>query len=142
MDENGRDTGASSPAPAKKEAKKDQPGTADVAPPLPVAVALKDSPTGETPNIVASGRGHIAEQILELAFANGVKVREDADLVQVLGALDVDSEVPLEALAAVTEILNYVYLANRNTPQTRQSPDDKDPGQDTGTPDQEQNYER
>ena len=50
-----------------------------------------------------------AEQILQIAFDRGVKVRTDADLVELLAAVDVDSEVPLEALAAVAEILSYVY---------------------------------
>lgn len=54
----------------------------------------------------------MAEQILQLAFATGVKVREDADLVEVLSAVDLESEIPLEALAAVAEILAYVYRAN------------------------------
>ena len=78
-----------------------------------VAVALGYDPgSGRAPTVLASGRGGIAEQILALAFANGVKVREDADLVQILATVDVESEIPLEALAAVAEILSYVYRAN------------------------------
>jgi flagellar biosynthesis protein len=79
------------------------------------AVALKHE-RGEdsAPHIVASGKGAIAEQILQLAFAHNVKVREDADLVEVLGQLDIDSPIPLEAYAAVAEILAYVYRANSN----------------------------
>ncbi len=78
-----------------------------------VAVALHyDQATDEAPRVVASGRGAIAERILELAFANGVKVREDADLAEILAAVDVDTEIPLEAFAAVAEILAYVYRAN------------------------------
>lgn len=64
------------------------------------------------PKVVAGGRGRIAEQILEIAFAHGVKVREDADLAQLLSSIDVDSEIPPEAFAAVAEILIYVYQAN------------------------------
>lgn len=64
--------------------------------------------------IVAKGQGALADQILALAFATGVKVREDADLVEVLEAIEIDSEVPLHALAAVAEILSYVYRANRD----------------------------
>lgn len=83
----------------------------------PVAVALKyEFGTQSLPKIVATGKGHVAEQILELAFANDVKVREDADLVQVLSAIDVDSEIPIEAIAAVAEILAYVYRANGTMP--------------------------
>jgi flagellar biosynthesis protein len=64
------------------------------------------------PKVVASGKGSVAEQILEIAFANGVKVREDADLVELLSHVDIDSEIPLEAFGAVAEILAYVYRAN------------------------------
>jgi flagellar biosynthesis protein len=77
-----------------------------------VAVAIHQPP-GEAPaRVVAHGRGHAAEQILEIAFAHGVKVREDADLVQLLSALELDSPIPLAAFAAVAEILAYVHLAN------------------------------
>lgn len=64
------------------------------------------------PKISASGRGAFAEQLIELALANGVKIREDADLAQVLTVFDVDSVIPIEALDAVSEILAYVYRAN------------------------------
>lgn len=77
----------------------------------PVAVALQDQASG-LPRIVAAGHGAVAEQILTLAFANGVKVRQDADLAQVLAAIDVDHEIPIEAIATVAEILAHVYRAN------------------------------
>jgi len=80
---------------------------------VPLAVALKhERDSKKAPMIVASGRGAVAEQILQLAFANGVKVREDADLVEVLSHMEIDSPIPLEAYAAVAEILAYVYKAN------------------------------
>jgi flagellar biosynthesis protein len=83
-----------------------------------VAVALHyDQSTDEAPRVVASGRGALAERILELAFASGVKVREDADLAEILAAVDVDTEIPIEAFAAVAEILAYVYRANGVPPE-------------------------
>jgi len=85
-----------------------------------VAVALSYRPErGDAqPRVVASGKGALAREILDLAFAADVKVREDADLVEVLAAVDVDSLIPLEALMAVAEILTYVYRANaRLTPE-------------------------
>jgi len=92
-------------------------------PQRPVAVALEYEPGRETlPRVVATGRGKVAEQILELAFANGVKVREDADLAQLLAAVDVDSEIPIEAIVAVAEILAHVYRANGVTPERRDPP--------------------
>lgn len=84
---------------------------------LAKAAALKDSSgSGTMPRVIASGTGGVAEQILQIAWANGIKVREDADLVEVLAAIDVDSEVPIEAFAAVAEILAYVYRANNESP--------------------------
>jgi flagellar biosynthesis protein len=77
------------------------------------AVALEyDRTQDDAPRIVASGAGVVAEQILSLAFAHGVRVREDADLVEILSQLEVDSVIPIETFAAVAEILNYVYRAN------------------------------
>jgi flagellar biosynthesis protein len=61
------------------------------------------------PRVVASGRGAVAEQILQIAFERGVKVRTDSDLAEILAAVDVDSEIPLAALAGVAEILRYLY---------------------------------
>lgn len=69
------------------------------------------------PMVVASGKGAVAEQILQLAFANGIKVREDAELVEILSLVDVDSPIPLEAFAAVAEILAHVYRANASFKQ-------------------------
>ena len=78
-----------------------------------IAIALHyDRVDPSLPRVVASGTGGVAEQILAAAFAAGIKVREDADLAEILAAVEVDSEIPLEALAAVAEILSYVYRAN------------------------------
>lgn len=79
-----------------------------------VAVALsdKDSGPGHAPKVVAGGRGRIAEQILQIAFAQGIKVREDADLAELLTTIDEDEEIPVEAFAAVAEIMIYLYRFN------------------------------
>jgi flagellar biosynthesis protein len=74
------------------------------------AVALSGDPRQTaTPTVLASGSGAVAGQILELAFAHGIRVREDADLVEVLATLDVGDQIPVAALAAVAEILSHVY---------------------------------
>lgn len=79
----------------------------------PVAVALSYDPArDDAPKVVAAGRGSVAEQILNLAFALGIKVREDADLAELLAAVDIDCEIPAAAFAAVAEILVYMYRAN------------------------------
>jgi flagellar biosynthesis protein len=91
-------------------------GPADARPGPQVAVALHYDPDqGDAPRVTASGKGALAEQILQLAFANGVKVRTDPDLAQVLAAVEVDTIIPIEAFAAVAEILAYVYQVNNKT---------------------------
>jgi len=76
------------------------------------AALIDDSQAGNLPRVVASGKGTFAEQILQIAWTNEIKVREDADLAEVLTAIDLESEIPIEAFAAVAEILSYVYKAN------------------------------
>lgn len=78
------------------------------------AVALKKEGRGAhlLPKITAAGYGKLAEEIVAIAFSNGVRVREDADLAGLLAAIEVDSPIPTEALVAVAEILAYVYKAN------------------------------
>ncbi len=79
----------------------------------PKAIALQyERGKDPAPRITASGKGVVAEQILALAFANGVRVREDADMAEILSQLDVDTIIPVETFAAVAEILNYVYHMN------------------------------
>ncbi len=86
-------------------------------PKSPVAVAIENS--GKTdahgqilPHISAAGRGKVAEQILQIAFESGIKVREDGALAEMLAAIELDSPIPHESFAAVAEILSYVYRAN------------------------------
>jgi flagellar biosynthesis protein len=95
-----------------------QPRWAEPRPKTPIAVALdykqtdgRVDPKG-APRVAASGRGAVAEQILQIAFAKGIPVREDADLAQILATLDVDSVIPVDALSAVAEILSYLYRVN------------------------------
>ncbi len=90
-----------------------------------VAVAIKGSlgerPEGapdSLPKVIASGYGKLAEQILELAFERGIKVREDSDLAELLAMLDLDTPIPSEAIVAVAEILAKVYEANAHLAPT------------------------
>ena len=77
------------------------------------AVALKDAQAaGELPVISAAGRGKIAEQILQIALENDIKIRTDADLADMLAKIELESPIPSEAFMAVAEILSYVYQAN------------------------------
>lgn len=77
------------------------------------AVAIKDARGDQTvPTVKAAARGALADKILEIARENNIKIREDADLADLLATLELDSPIPTEALMAVAEILSYVYRAN------------------------------
>lgn len=82
-----------------------------------LAIALDYDPIkSSAPKVVAKGTGWLAEQIIAVAQANGIEVKQDADLAQLLSSVDVNSEIPLEAFTAVAEILSYVYGLNDQWP--------------------------
>ena len=66
--------------------------------------------------MVASGRGPIAERIIELAKTHGIAVRENADLAEMLEAVGMGEHIPVAAFAVVAEILFYVLQANGRLP--------------------------
>ena len=78
------------------------------------AVALKYSPEKDAaPKITAKGRGIIAEKIVETAQAHNVPLYEDKNLVQVLEALELETEIPSELYRAVAEVLAFIYRLNK-----------------------------
>lgn len=68
------------------------------------------------PKVVARGRGIVAQNIVALAREHGVPLVEDRNLVQVLEALDVDTDISPDLYQAVAEVLIFVYRLNRQTP--------------------------
>lgn len=86
-------------------------------PPKQKAVALRyESEKEDAPRVVATGEGFIAEQIVRIALDNGITVHKDSDLVEILSKLDIDALIPIEAFAAVAEILSYIYRTQGRTP--------------------------
>ena len=80
------------------------------------AVALKyELEKDSAPRVVAKGRDLIAEKIVETAKAHNVPLYEDKNLVQVLEALDIDTEIPPELYRAVAEVLAFIYRLNAKT---------------------------
>jgi flagellar biosynthesis protein len=79
----------------------------------PKAVALKyDGKKDSAPRVIAKGRGEIAEKIIEIAGEHNVPLYEDKNLVQVLEALDLETEIPPELYRAVAEVLVFIYWLN------------------------------
>lgn len=76
----------------------------------PAAAALHYDPVGsEPPEVLASGRGATAEEIVRVAEEHGIPLYEDAGLVEALARLDCSMHIPRELYAVVAEVLAYVY---------------------------------
>ena len=76
----------------------------------PAAAALHYDPLkGEPPQVLATGRGHMAEEIVRAAKEHGIPLYEYAGLVEALAQLDVSEHIPRELYAVVAEVLAYVY---------------------------------
>ncbi len=84
------------------------------------AAALRyDRGKESAPRLVAKGKGAVAERILEIARHNGIPIREDRELVQMLSSLDLYQEIPAELYKAVAEILAFLYSLNKGAGKPR-----------------------
>lgn len=84
------------------------------------AAALQYDPvSSEPPTIVAAGRGLVAEQIVAIAKANNVPLREDPGLVEALSRLEVGSVLPRELYVVVAEVLAWVYRVDMQEEEKR-----------------------
>ena len=72
------------------------------------AIALEYDPEEVAPKIVASGRGKIAERIIEAAQESDVPVHQDDKLADTLSKLDIGDFIPPELYEVVAEILVFV----------------------------------
>ena len=83
---------------------------------IPKAVALRyDKDKDAAPRVIAKGRGDIAKKIIEIADANNLPLYEDKNLIQILEALELETEIPPELYRAVAEVLAFVYRLNGRT---------------------------
>lgn len=75
---------------------------------LKQAVALSYDPLDMAPKIVATGRGRVAERIIEEAKENDVPIHRDDNLAGTLSKLDIGDYIPPELYEVVAEILVFV----------------------------------
>ena len=83
------------------------------APDLEVAALRYDSGEDHAPKLVARGRGHMAQKIMELAEQHDLPVTKDPTLVSILGALDVGAEIPPDLYGVIAEVLAWAYNADK-----------------------------
>lgn len=79
------------------------------------AVALRYERDRENaPRVVATGKGYLAERIIELARAHGVTIYEDKELIELLSRLELYQVIPMELYQVIAEVLAFVYRLNKN----------------------------
>ncbi|MBQ2609035.1 MAG: EscU/YscU/HrcU family type III secretion system export apparatus switch protein [Butyrivibrio sp.] len=73
------------------------------------AVALGYDPNEDgAPVVIASGKGALAEKIIEQAQENKIPVHEDSKLADTLSKLEIGEMIPPELYEVVAEILVFV----------------------------------
>lgn len=72
------------------------------------AIALEYNPDEEAPKIIATGKGIIAEKIIEKAKEADIPVHEDSKLAGTLSKLEIGDMIPPQLYEAVAEILVFV----------------------------------
>ncbi len=72
------------------------------------AVAIAYEPGDSAPKILASGKGAVAEKIIETAKANDVPFYQDNKLAETLSKLEIGDTIPPELYEVVAEILVFV----------------------------------
>ena len=72
------------------------------------AIALEYNPEEDAPRVIASGRGFLAERIIERAKESDVPVHRDDKLADTLSRLDIGEAIPPELYEVVAEILVFV----------------------------------
>ena len=72
------------------------------------AVALSYDAGDQAPKILATGKGYVAEKIIEAANEADVPVHKDEKLANTLSKLEIGDYIPKELYGVVAEILVFV----------------------------------
>lgn len=79
------------------------------------AVALRyDQEQNHAPKVIATGKGLIAENVIEKAEENNIPILEDESLVELLAELNINETIPEELYQAVAEVFAFIYRADQN----------------------------
>lgn len=85
------------------------------------AVALEYNPSEDAPRVIASGRGILAEKIIEKAQESDVPIHRDDKLADTLSRLDIGDMIPPELYEVVAEILVFVDSMDKLKGKVRNS---------------------
>lgn len=80
---------------------------------IKTAVAIAYEPGDGAPKILATGKGEIAEKIIEKAKEEDVPFYKDSKLANTLSKLEIGDMIPPELYEVVAEILVFVDKMDR-----------------------------
>ena len=80
----------------------------DRKPKVKQAIALEYDPGDVAPKVIASGKGALAEKIIEKAQESNVPLHQDSKLANTLSKLEIGDYIPPELYEVVAEILVFV----------------------------------
>ncbi|KPU44832.1 flagellar biosynthetic protein FlhB [Oxobacter pfennigii] len=82
---------------------------------LKTAAALKYQPGNDMiPTVVASGRGYVAEKIMEIAREYNIPSVKDEHTSEILCSLPLNSEIPEHLYHVIAEIYaNILYVSKK-----------------------------
>lgn len=63
----------------------------------------------DTPTVIATGKGDVAEEILAIARQLEIPIMENKELLSMLSMLEIDNEIPEELFLVVAEIIALSY---------------------------------
>ncbi|WP_428242153.1 EscU/YscU/HrcU family type III secretion system export apparatus switch protein [Gynuella sp.] len=71
----------------------------------------------DTPTVVATGQGELAEEILRLAREYEVPVLENKELLAMLTSLDIGQAIPDQLFEVIAEIIAMSYWLRGRVPE-------------------------
>ncbi len=81
----------------------------------PQAAVIKyDEEAGKAPVVVAHGKGHVAQQIIDLAKENNIQIQEDSSLVANLLDMDLGDNIPPQLYSVMAEVLLLIEEIEKN----------------------------
>ncbi|MEX2443698.1 MAG: EscU/YscU/HrcU family type III secretion system export apparatus switch protein [Alkalispirochaeta sp.] len=83
------------------------------------AAAIRYDDSLPAPFVLASGRGHAAQRLLDVARRHGVPVTEVPELAERLIMLDPGTMIPESLFVPVAEVLSFVLAMDENVRQTK-----------------------
>lgn len=79
------------------------------------ASALSYAPGEDTaPKVVASGKGVIAEKLIERAKEAQIPIYEDEHLAETLSHISLGDEIPAQLYEVVAEVLSFISSLDKN----------------------------